>query len=64
MQLNYVTCRGDFSNNLIHGRGIMKYSNGDVYEGEWENGLVCSDVHCYNSSQCFVIEMLIVQTDF
>ena len=42
--------RGDFSNNLIDGHGIMRYSNGDVYEGQWENGLVCAmlfNVSCY-----------------
>ena len=38
----YTVYRGDFSNNLIDGHGIMRYYNGDVYEGKWENGLVCA----------------------
>ena len=45
----HTVYRGDFSNNLIDGKGIMRYSNGDVYEGQWENGLVCAAwaVHCH-----------------
>jgi hypothetical protein len=24
-------------NNMKNGKGIMKYNNGEIYEGEWEN---------------------------
>ena len=30
---------GSVKNNKLHGRGTYTYSNGDVYEGEWKNGL-------------------------
>ena len=26
---------GSFQNGLFHGMGVMKYINGDVYDGEW-----------------------------
>ena len=26
---------GEFKEGLMHGRGIFKYTNGDVYEGEF-----------------------------
>ena len=29
---------GTFVNELFHGKGVMKYSNGNIYEGEWQQG--------------------------
>ncbi|KAL7549936.1 hypothetical protein ACHAWF_013191, partial [Thalassiosira exigua] len=29
---------GNFANNLCHGQGTIKYSNGEVYEGGWAKG--------------------------
>lgn len=37
--------KGKFGHNLMHGHGIMKYSNGDLYEGSWKNGMVCVIYH-------------------
>ena len=28
---------GDFLNSKRHGKGVMVYHNGRVYEGAWEN---------------------------
>ena len=30
---------GQMCNNVIQGKGIMYYTNGDRYEGDWKNGL-------------------------
>jgi len=30
---------GNFKHNFYHGKGIMNYGNGDVYEGHWHSGL-------------------------
>jgi hypothetical protein len=30
---------GQWENGQFHGRGILKFSNGDQFEGQWENGL-------------------------
>lgn len=37
--------RGDFLTNMIHGKGVMKYANGDEYNGQWTSGLVCVTDH-------------------
>lgn len=29
---------GENKNKIAHGKGIMKYKNGDVYDGNWKNG--------------------------
>lgn len=33
------TYKGDMYSNVIHGRGYLKRSNGDSYEGEFENAV-------------------------
>ena len=33
------TFKGDMYANVIHGRGYLKRSNGDYYEGEFANAL-------------------------
>ena len=46
---------------MIHGRGVMKYSNGDVYEGQWEMGLVCAVfivMIVYTACICMCVYML------
>ena len=30
---------GDILNNLIEGKGIFYYNNGDKYEGDWKNNI-------------------------
>jgi hypothetical protein len=35
---SYGVYEGDVVNGKPHGRGKMKYSDGDVYEGDWKNG--------------------------
>ena len=37
--------QGDFVNDQYHGNGIMRYANGDVYDGEWECG-TCIPTRC------------------
>jgi len=34
----HMTYEGQFQNDNISGYGVMIWSNGDVYKGEWENG--------------------------
>ena len=29
---------GDWKEGKMHGIGVLKYQNGDVYEGDFENG--------------------------
>lgn len=29
---------GELKNNLPHGKGILKWSSGDEYRGQWQNG--------------------------
>ena len=29
---------GENKNRIAHGKGIMKYPNGDIYDGTWRNG--------------------------
>lgn len=29
---------GKFQNDTMHGEGLMKYADGDVYAGMWANG--------------------------
>ena len=59
----FVVARGDFHNNLIHGQGVMKYTNGDEYIGQWVAGLVrilcgqCVIVIC-NTYRCGNISIL------
>jgi hypothetical protein len=31
--------KGDIRNGVLHGRGIMKFSGGDLYVGDFENGV-------------------------
>jgi hypothetical protein len=31
--------KGQMTANVIHGRGMLKKANGDIYTGEFENGL-------------------------
>ena len=33
------TYKGDMFANVMHGKGVLKRSNGDYYEGEFENAL-------------------------
>lgn len=33
------TYKGDMYANVIHGKGVLKRSNGDYYEGEFENAV-------------------------
>ena len=33
------TYKGDMYSNVIHGRGLLKRSNGDFYDGEFENAV-------------------------
>ena len=35
----FVEYEGDFFEGRIEGYGIMKYANGDIYEGNWKRGL-------------------------
>ena len=32
---------GNFEHDNINGYGEMKYANGDIYTGEWKDGLRC-----------------------
>ena len=32
---------GHFRNNMFNGHGVMTYSDGLVYEGQWQNGKKC-----------------------
>ena len=36
--MNFPT-DGKFKNNLFEGDDIIYYSNGDKYEGQWEDGM-------------------------
>ena len=58
----YATHRGNFSNNLFHGYGVMKYSNGDVYEGQWENGLVCAELKFLHCAHIYACPYLVIET--
>ena len=35
------TYNGQWQSDTMQGKGTMYYKDGSVYEGEWENGLVC-----------------------
>ena len=41
---------GLFTAGKMHGRGTMKYGNGDVYSGTWKNdnihGILCNIMPC------------------
>ena len=37
--LEYGKYEGEFKNNLMEGKGIFYYNNGDRYEGDWKNDL-------------------------
>jgi hypothetical protein len=38
---------GEFSNNLFHGRGVLKYENGDEYCGDFQYGGFVKGKHYY-----------------
>ena len=41
---------GSWDRDLKHGKGMMKYKNGDKYDGFWENNRV--------SDMCTILEVL------
>ena len=42
---------GSWDHDLKHGKGLMKYKNGDKYEGFWENNRV--------SDTCTILVVLV-----
>jgi hypothetical protein len=36
---------GEFSDNLFHGRGVLKFPNGDEYYGDFQDGVFVKGIH-------------------
>ena len=46
---------GNFKNDLFEGKGIMRYINGEIYEGEWKEnefifGRKINDMYIYKGN--------------
>ena len=37
LEILVALSEGNFKNGWFHGKGIKKFTNGDVYEGEWKD---------------------------
>ena len=51
-------CRsGEYKNDRVHGVGAYYFTNGQVYEGRWENGKKSGPlVYTVETGQCFAAE--------
>jgi hypothetical protein len=50
-------CSGEYQSDRVHGVGAYYFTNGQVYEGRWENGRKAGPlVYTVETQQCFAAE--------
>jgi hypothetical protein len=50
-------CSGEYQSDRVHGVGAYYFTNGQVYEGRWENGKKAGPlIYTVETQQCFAAE--------